>query len=783
MPFTRARAPDPLGVSTDRAGFGAALAIACTLTIAVVLALMAVQLLLIHPGITGYGGRTGLFNQQNQTVKSDLYLVGFVIILPGALVIAPRLVSRILAGTNAGALTVYSVLLAGSLAGIVILVRLSGALPWGSGVKGVLVGVLVWTVLAGILTRKVLGSRSWSPFVWLSAAKHMLVGAGGVLLLGVLLCLTRGSSLSVVPLVLGTAVSLGVAVAFGRLSLPRVGRRGLILDGAFIVILLFAIPDLVVFHNPSGIPSYLADPGLIQYQQGWLLGPTNQLLGGGALLVSVPVSQYGVGVLYFLAGWFRLAPIGYGTFGFLDGLLTALFYIAGYSLLRVAGIRRLLAASTLALGVLVLVYNFQYFVGQLPEEGPLRFGLPMLAALAEVAGTRWPRRRVLARFTGLFVLAVSAVWALEAFAYTTVTFIAAVGAGAWLAPRGERLRQVVRGLGQGAAAVVAAHAIFALATLAGTGQLPHWEQYLAYVHALLLGGQAGEITYGFANWSPGLAVYGGALVSAAAFFLVARYRPKLARRNATLVVALAATTAYSIALLSYADNRSSTYFFLYVSLPLLLAAALWLGLVLSDESRVPRPVRRGALTAALGVAVLLFSGAWPSIGSHFSRTALARAYPGGGLLRSLDRLWRPPPIDPRAPEGVRLLDRYMPARRSLILLPTSPDLGTEILMRSGRANLLPIGDPEADSLVPTVWLPRMRLAVRQVKAGQRVLVNLAGLHVLSELRRSSLNAVRAPIEGGSSELEWILHALDERFKFLLVHRGSDGLLVDRLVRR
>ncbi len=158
-----------------------------------------------------------------------------------------------------------------------------------------------------------------------------------------------------------------------------------------IVLLLLAIPDVVVFANPVGIPNSFFDPGVVQFQMDYILGPTNQLLGGGALLVNDPVSQYGVGLIYFLAGWFHLAPIGYGTFGFLDGLLTALFYGAGYAVLRLAGVRRLLAIAAIALAVLTFVYHFLYFVGQLPEEGPLRFGLPMVVLLGSVLAARSPR--------------------------------------------------------------------------------------------------------------------------------------------------------------------------------------------------------------------------------------------------------------------------------------------------------------------------------------------------------------------------------------------------------
>ena len=69
---------------------------------------MAIQLSLIHPGVTGFGGRTGLFNQQSQTVKTDLYLAGFAVLLPGALLAVPRVVSKILAGPSADALTAYA---------------------------------------------------------------------------------------------------------------------------------------------------------------------------------------------------------------------------------------------------------------------------------------------------------------------------------------------------------------------------------------------------------------------------------------------------------------------------------------------------------------------------------------------------------------------------------------------------------------------------------------------------------------------------------------------------
>jgi hypothetical protein len=119
----------------------------------------------------------------------------------------------------------------------------------------------------------------------------------------------------------------------------------------------------------------------------------------------------------------------------------------------------------------------------------------------------------------------------------------------------------------------------------------------------------------------------------------------------------------------------------------------------------------------------------------------------------------------------------------LVLLPTTSDLITETLVRSRRANLLPIGDPAIDSLVPSVWLSRMRTDVAALRPGQRLLVDATALHIVAALRHRPTDVLRSPIEGGSPELEWILQAITRRFTLVPVHRGADGLIVARLALR
>ena len=141
---------------------------------------------------------------------------------------------------------------------------------------------------------------------------------------------------------------------------------------------------------------------MIQFHHNFLLGPANEVLAGGAVLVDT-ASQYGVAPLYLIGGWFQLAPIGYGTLGLLDGAVTALAFAAAYAVLRICGCDRPLAAGAIAIGVVALAYNLSYPVGGLPEQGQLRFGLPMALIAFTVAGLRWPRR---VRLAGCGALAI-----------------------------------------------------------------------------------------------------------------------------------------------------------------------------------------------------------------------------------------------------------------------------------------------------------------------------------------------------------------------------------------
>lgn len=764
------------------AGFGPALALTATLGGAVFLVAMSLTLLLVHPG-SGFLARTVII--QDQSAKTALYLGTFALILPAATILVPRLADAIAAGPNAPGLPALSGALAGSFALVLVLVRLSSSLPWGDGLGTVLAAFTAWSALAAAVLWRAARRGRWSPMLALAGSGVWIGLAAGVLVAGVVLCVSPLSSMSGVGLVIGVALELAVLLAYGRLPVRRAPRSlGAAVDGGVVLILLLAIPNVVVFTSSGSLPNVYFPPGIIQFQQDWILGPTNQLLAGGTLLVSAPSSQYGVGLVYFLAGWFHIAPIGYGTFGLLDGILTALFYVCGYCVLRIAGVGRMLAASALGLGVVVLIYNLHFPVGSLPEQGPLRFGLPIAVILAIVAAARWPRHERTARAAALVVVGVASIWALEAFAYTAFTFAAMVVAEGSLRLPGARRRWIAGQLGLGLAAFVAAQLILAIATLAATGQFPHWSQYLAYVHGLLLGGREGSITYGFAKWSPGLAVGAACLVSAAATVLLIARGRELAARRLPLTIALAGTTAYAIATFSYSDNRSSTYLLLYLALPLLIAIVMWLELVLSSERVISRTARLGSLGFVLSIGAVMLAAAWPAVGANFSQSALAHFYPGGGLRASLHRLWHPPPIDPRAPGVERLINRYMAQRRVLVLLPTAPDLPIEAMMRDRRANALFLGDPSEDVFIPSVWMPVITRQIESLRSGRRVLLDRTAMQVIARLRGEPPGYPLAhPVAGGNPELEWILHQIDLRFALKPIAREGAFVVAELAARR
>jgi len=124
-------------------------------------------------------------------------------------------------------------------------------------------------------------------------------------------------------------------------------------------------------------------------------------------------------------------------------------------------------------------------------------------------------------------------------------------------------------------------------------------------------------------------------------------------------------------------------------------------------------------------------------------------------------------------------------RRSLVL--ADPELRTEILMRSGRADELPLGDPKEDSYVPSERLPGLREAVAELQPGARLLLDRGALDALAAIKANPsydpfTEALTSP--GALAPVQqWALQQIYERFRLQTLYQGEQGFTVATLVPR
>lgn len=706
-----------------------------------------------------------------------VFVLSFALFVPLAARYGPRLADRIAAGPNGAALGALAALLALALVGLTVAVKVSERLPWGGGLKVMLVALLVWSALAAALVAVSLRRRSaalarLAPAVrvlWLCTAALALVAAVAFAALG---------SLSALPVALGLLITAAVVFGYGRVELPRLPRglgRGY--DAGAALLILIAVPNMVIFYPEDPDRSFITE--VIHFHQDFFLGPASHVVGGGAMLVDT-LSQYGVGSIDFIAGWFELVGTSNGTLGILDGILSGLVFVAAYLVMRAAGVSRPLASTAMVVALIALVWGLLYPIGGLLQHGAIRFGMPMAVLAATVAELRWPRFAVPARAVTLLFVGLSAIWALEAFGYTLLTFAALILARAALLEPGGRRRWLQRRAAEAILACVAVHLIFALTTLLWAGELPHWDQYLNTLREFLTG-KIGDLTYDFSPWSPGLAV--GALLIAstiATTLLITRSR-ELAIRERVATVALAGSTAYGIALFSYLVNRSADHIIPYVSLPVLIAAVIWIALLLRHPELTSGLVRRASLALAGGVATLLVAIAWSGAGQHLSESAIAYLPPGGKSMRAaVDRLEDPPDLSPGASEAEELLDGYWPGENEAAVL-VEPDLGIEALARTGRINRIPLSDPWEDSFVADARREEIDPALADMEAGDLLLIDANAARAFAGYRRNPETDTSVVQPGLAILQSYALQQLATRFRLHPVAVGEGGLAVVELV--
>jgi len=340
------------------------------------------------------------------------------------------------------------------------------------------------------------------------------------------------------------------------------------------------------------------------------------------------------------------------------------------------------------------------------------------------------------------MLGVAALWSIETFVFCAAAYAGMAlleAAGGATSPR-ELAGRFVRGLAPGATAVVAAHVLFALATVAGRGALPDWPTYLGFFDSYDANGIA---AYSIQPWSPGLAVSAAYLASLAGVATLAQRAPRLVREERLAMLAIAGMASFGFVSFAYFIGNSIPSVAVPLAPPCIATTALWLVVLERQRRRAPGILRIGAPALAFVVAALLGVFTFPPVKLHARDTPLALALPdgGGSLPTELGRMWRSEPVSSRYTRAAALVRQATPGSdRALVLTANGNTVG--VLLQSGRANVLPVSQFLQDGLVvDRVW-PRVRRAVDRLPPGTPMLTeprieNRLGGHPAPLLQRTS----------------------------------------------
>jgi hypothetical protein len=675
----------------------------------------------------------------SESDETRSWLLAFALALPGGMALAAyqaRLLSSAAPAATARALA----------AGAGLLTLAFALRRGGSGAH--LHHALIALAAAAALAAPLLAARLWRDPADRATAPYRVFALACLAVLALLF--VPAPALRPVPLLAALAIAaLALPLLRLRLPLPAWARRAL--DGAVCILIA-----LVAIQLPDIAPYA---PDLIHHH-GFFLGPANDVLHGRAA-IGDSWSQYGVGLIDSLGLAFTVIPIGYGTLSLILVALVTAQYLCVYGTLRLAGLGQILAVATIAVAVLGNLFSPLEFYSVFPSDTALRFGLPYLIVLAAVLAARYPARGQAARVAILGVLAVGAVWSFESFVYCAATYGALALIEA-ICAREEVWRRLLRAALVGLAVSAIAIATFSLLTLLFDGHLS-WGPYIEY---LRLYSVQEFSTLPIVFFSAGPLMAAAIFLSAMSLLWLAIYRPlSLAP---PVRAALAGFTGFAIATFTYYLGRSHPNNLLVLLVPTVALGGLWVHVLL----KAPTARWRFALAGPLLVAASMIAiASLPSVKTKWPATALSLTLPGqdGSLRFSLERLAENPVLDSRAPAAAALLEA-LPSTEPVAVL-TEPELTTEVLMRAGRNNLLPISHPPEDDLIDSSD-GRVLAAIRGLPAGTLLLTS-------PPAPPGTISPTGEPSEFNLLQ-EHALEALHRRFGFRLVRRTPEGIELVRL---
>jgi hypothetical protein len=611
---------------------------------------------------------------------------------------------------------------------------LAARLVWVVSPGAVGVAVVAACAAALLMALRVAGNpRSLTAFERLTDKRRVLEPAA-VLLLGAALAAFLPASVLAgndwLVFVVTLAIAAALIVAFRQQSTAPGTRRAI-----DVLVILLLVPALLVVRGQD-IPD-------ATFHQGFFLAPANSVLHGRVVLVNV-FSQYGVGLIYFLAAIFAVIGIGYGLISIVAAVLAMFELAVLYLVLRLVVRSQGLAVAALAVAIVASVLTQELLYVDAPSTGALRFGLPFLLILVEVVAISRHRRRSLASWTSAALIGLASLWSFETFFYTVLAYISIVGLQA-----AQRRRPVylVRMSAPPLVAIVAVQAGYAAITKVVAGAWPDWGTYFAYLRLYSTQGFGG-LPVG--AWSPGFLL--GAVYFTSALGLWFLSRSRLADELAIQLAAAAGFTGFGVASFTYFVGRSHPNNLHHIVVPAVATIVVWVDIA----ARLHGPILRRWISAlaAMTLAAIVATG-WGNLRAVWPSTALGvltTAAPPHSfrLLRSdLIRLPRPYPYHSAVADGMRLLARYDPQHRHVVVL-LSGELTDEYLLAADRPNAIPLSNPTQEGLLRATRDQVLRAAA-DLPAGTWVLTDsypappsphdLSGRVYLELRRRDSLALV------------------------------------------
>ncbi len=462
-------------------------------------------------------------------------------------------------------------------------------------------------------------------------------------------------------------------LTFSRPQLMPLVGDGLVLAG---LVLLLWFPDIGV---GARVGPRAADIWVDHYN--FYLGPVAAVLGGRSPLVDAN-SQYGVGVVYFIALLFRLHLFESSTYGlahficFLEVMRSFVLYL---TMRRLTG-NPLVALLFLCTSLAVSIFAPLFVYITLPSAGPLRFIIEyaLVAAIA-FQNTAASSSRRSSGFGVLLIVAIGSLWSVD----TAITVIGAhLGTRALVAfgapePFRRRVITFSRDAALTAVAVGAGVLVLTIHVRATTGAWPIWAYAIRYIvfYRTWVGWTVPIEPW--AMWLPTALVYLGSFVA-------------IARRADRSVEAqtIFAMTLVGIAEMNYYIGRSYSGNLAIVSVPAVFVGCYWMAVVLERTKGV---LRLALGTAGYAAAMLpIFSGL-PGFVSKL---------PFSLLMYSASAKTVPPRShSPEAKEAAALFRKYAPHDRRIAVF-LRMDVEVEALLMTRRTQMWPLAYVEQDNVLP-----------------------------------------------------------------------------------